>query len=211
MARKPKPSGRKRLPDKGRPLGRRRVNVRPLRPRFLIVCEGSKTEPNYFRRFRANTEVVDLEVIGLGDNTLSLVQRTCELMRQDDYAQVWCVFDRDSFPAERFNEALNQARQRGIQVAYSNQAFELWYLLHFDYHDAALSRTLYQQMLTQRLGKPYRKNARDMYDLLKERQPEAIRNARRLLDSYGPDHNPERDNPCTTVHQLVEELNRCAR
>ena len=211
MARKPKPSGRKRLPDKGRPLGSRQVNVRPLRPRFLIVCEGSKTEPNYFRRFRANTEVVDLEVIGLGDNTLSLVQRTCELMRQDDYAQVWCVFDRDSFPAMRFNEALNQARQRGIQVAYSNQAFELWYLLHFDYHDAALSRTLYQQMLTQRLGKPYRKNAPDMYDLLKERQPEAIRNARRLLDSYGPDHNPERDNPCTTVHQLVEELNRCAR
>jgi len=211
MARKPKPSGRKRLPDKGRPLGRRRVNVRPLRPRFLIVCEGSKTEPNYFRRFRVNTEVVDLEVIGLGDNTLSLVQRTCELMRQDDYAQVWCVFDRDSFPAERFNEALNQAQQRNIRVAYSNEAFELWYLLHFDYHDAALSRTRYQQMLTQRLGKPYRKNALDMYDLLKERQPEATRNARRLLDSYGPNHNPERDNPCTTVHQLVEELNRCAR
>jgi len=211
MARKPKPSGRKRLPDKGRPLGSRQVNVRPLRPRFLIVCEGSKTEPNYFRRFRANTEVVDLEVIGLGDNTLSLVQRTCELMRQDDYAQVWCVFDRDSFPAMRFNEALNQARQRGIQVAYSNEAFELWYLLHFDYHNAALSRTRYQRMLTQRIGKRYRKNARDMYNLLKEQQPDAIRNARRLLDSYGPDHNPERDNPCTTVHQLVEELNRCAR
>jgi len=175
------------------------------------VCEGSRTEPNYFQRFRVNTEVVDLDVVGLGNHTLSLVQCTCELMRQDNYAQVWCVFDRDSFPAERFNEALNQARRRGIQVAYSNEAFELWYLLHFDYHNAALSRTRYQRMLTQRLGKPYRKNARDMYDLLKERQPEAIRNARRLLDSYGPDHNPERDNPSTTVHQLVEELNRCAR
>lgn len=211
MARKPKPSGRKRLPDKGRPLERRPYDVRPLRSRFLIVCEGSKTEPNYFRRFRVNTEVVDLEVIGLGDNTLSLVERTCELMRQDDYAQVWCVFDRDSFPAERFNEALNQARQSGIQVAYSNEAFELWYLLHFDYHDAALSRMRYQQMLTQRLEKPYRKNAPDMYNLLKDQQPEAIRNAQRLLAFYGPDHNPERDNPSTTVHRLVEELNYYAR
>jgi hypothetical protein len=211
MARRPKSSGRKRLPDKGRPLAGRRVDTRPLRPKFLIVCEGSKTEPNYFRRFRVNTEVVDLEVVGLGDHTLSLVQRTCELTRQDNYAQVWCVFDRDSFPAERFNEALNQARQHGIQAAYSNEAFELWYLLHFDYHDTALSRTRYQQMLTQRLGNPYRKNAPDMYDLLKEQQPEAIRNAQRLLDSYGPNHNPECDNPCTTVHQLVAELNRCAR
>ncbi len=211
MARKPKPSGRKRLPDKGRPLGRRQVDVRPPRPRFLIVCEGSKTEPNYFRRFRINRDVVDLEVKGLGDHTLSLVQRTCELMQQDDYAQVWCVFDRDSFPAERFNQALNQAQQHDIQTAYSNQAFELWYLLHFDYHDTTLSRTRYQQMLTKRLGKPYQKNAPNMYALLKERQKDAIRNARRLLDSYGPDHNPERDNPSTTVHQLVEELNRYVR
>jgi hypothetical protein len=70
MARKPKPSGRKHLPDKGRPLGSRRVNVRPLRPRFLIVCEGSRTEPTYFRRFRVNTEVVDLDVVGLGDHQL---------------------------------------------------------------------------------------------------------------------------------------------
>jgi hypothetical protein len=50
-----------------------------------------------------------------------------------------------------------------------------------------------------------------MYDLLKERQTDATRNALRLLDSYGPNHNPERDNPCTTVHQLVQELNRYAR
>jgi len=211
MARKPKPSGRKRLPDKGRPLGRRQVNVRPTRPRFLIVCEGSKTEPNYFRHFRINIDVVDLDVIGLGDHTLSLVQRTCELMRQGDYAQVWCVFDRDSFPAERFNQAIDQARLHGILTAYSNEAFELWYLLHFDYRDTALSRTRYKHMLTQRLGKPYRKNALDMYDLLKERQTDAIRNALRLLDSYGPNHNPERDNPCTTMHQLVQELNRYAR
>lgn len=211
MARKSKPSGRKRLPDKGRPLERRQFNVRPPRPRFLIVCEGSKTEPNYFWHFRINIDVVDLDVIGLGDHTLSLVQRTCELMRQDDYTQVWCVFDRDSFPAERFNEALNQARLGGIRAAYSNEAFELWYLLHFDYCDTALSRTRYQQMLTQRLGKPYRKNAPGMYDLLKERQTEAIHNALRLLDSYGPNHNPERDNPCTTVHQLVQELNRYTR
>jgi hypothetical protein len=33
----------------------------------------------------------------------------------------------------------------------------------------------------------------------------AIRNAANLLKSYDP-HNPAKDNPCTTVHILVQEL-----
>lgn len=206
MARQPKPSGRK-LPDKGQRLAGRAVNTRPMRPRFLIVCEGKQAEPNYFRRFRVNATVIDLQVIGLGNNTLSLVERTCELMREDDYAQVWCVFDRDSFSAEQFNAALDLAQRHNIQVAYSNEAFELWYLLHFDYHNTALSRSQYCNMLTKRLGIPYRKNDPDIYDRLADRQSTAIQNAQRLLDFYGPGHNPECDNPCTTVHQLVQELN----
>jgi len=212
MARRPKPNGRKRLPDKGSSLARRRVDRRPLRPRFLIVCEGSKTEPEYFRCFRVNADVLKLEVEGLGDHTLSLVRQTCAWMQQDDYTQAWCVFDRDSFPAERFNAALHLARRSGIQVAYSNEAFELWYVLHFDYHDVATSRHDYEAMLTARLGLRYRKNnSRVMYARLEDRQADAIRNAQRLLDSYGPEHDPERDNPCTTVHVLVQELNRHVR
>ena len=210
MARRPKPSGRK-LPDKGKRLGRRRVNTRPLRTTFLIVCEGRKTEPNYFRRFRVKADVIELKVVGLGDNTRHLVEQTCELMDEASYSQVWCVFDRDSFPAEQFNRALELARQRGIEVAYSNEAFELWYLLHFHYHDVATSRSNYGRLLADRLGDPYRKNSLDMYDRLLKHQPDAIRNAQRLLDFYGPRHNPERDNPSTTVHLLVQELNRYVR
>lgn len=213
MPRTPKPSGRK-LSDKGCSLSRRTVNTRLLRPKFLIVCEGEKTEPNYFKCFRVNKDVIALCVQGLGDNTLSLVERTCELMQQERYAQVWCVLDRDksdSSPAERFNTALALAQRKDIRVAYSNDAFELWYLLHFDYHEAAYHRSQYQDMLTQRLEKPYQKNSREMYTMLEDRQPAAIRNAERLLASYSPEHNPEKDNPCTTVHQLVQELNRYIR
>jgi hypothetical protein len=45
-----------------------------------------------------------------------------------------------------------------------------------------------------------------MYDLLKERQTAAIQNAKRLLSRYHP-CNPEKDDPSTTVYQLVETLN----
>ncbi len=199
MANKLKPSGRK-----GRPLESRHVNTRAIRPRFLIVCEGKETEPNYFRSFRVNAVI---EVVGKGKNTLSLVKHACTLKAKDDYNFVWCVFDRDNFSAEQFNAALDLARQNDICAAYSNEAFELWYLLHFDYWNTAVSRSSYCDKLTERLEMSYRKNDLGMYERLLARRATAIQNAQRLLAFYGPDHNPEHDNPCTTVHHLVQKLN----
>ena len=207
MARRPKPSGRT-IRDKGRRLQRRVVNTRTLRPTFLIVCEGKQTEPNYFRAFRVNAHVV---ILGLGAHSLGLVQETCALQVEGEYDQVWCVMDRDSWPAEHFNAALEIGRAKGVRMAYSNQAFEVWYLLHYSYHDVATDRSDYGRLLARRLGRPYRKNDREMYSLLKVQQADAIRNATRLLDSYGSRHNPEQDNPCTTVHLLVQELTRHLR
>lgn len=204
MTRKPKPSGK----EFGTKLSERPVNDRSLRPKFLIVCEGEETEPNYFKGFHVNAPV---NPRGEGYNTLSLVERACKLRQEDEYTEVWCVFDRDSFSAEQFNAALEMARKEGIKVAYSNEAFELWYLLHFAYYDTAISRHDYCAKLTEWLGRQYCKNDTEMYNLLEDRQPEAIRNAQRLLDTYGAEHNPEKDNPCTTVHLLVQELNKHIR
>lgn len=199
---------RREFRTRGRGYSPRPVDTRNVLQRFLIVCEGEKTEPNYFRAFRVPKEVADIR--GLGDNTVGLVQRTLELRKEDVYDQVWCVFDRDSFPAERFNQALALARQNSIQVAYSSEAFELWYLLHFHYYDAAITRAQYRSRLTALLGRPYQKNSESIYDELESRRPDAIRNASRLLEQYEPP-NPERDNPSTTVHLLVMELNRFLR
>lgn len=105
----------------------RKIETRELRERFLIVCEGGKTEPNYFKSFRVPKNVID--IYGLGANTTSLVEEAIKLKNKDGgYDQVWCVFDRDSFPKQNFNAAISSAKAQGIQVAYSNEAFELWYL-----------------------------------------------------------------------------------
>ncbi len=148
---------------------------------------------------------------GIGDNTLSLVERAIELGSHDEdgYNQIWCVFDRDSFPPERFNAALDLARRQGVKVAYSNQSFELWYLLHFHYFNTGMTRSDYCNRLGELLGHRYEKNDESMYRDLECRQEDAIRNARRLLEQYCP-LNPERDDPSTTVHQLVEQLRRFA-
>jgi hypothetical protein len=185
----------------------RRVNVRPPRDTFLIVCEGKKTEPNYFKAFRVPATVEEFNVVGLGDNTLSLVERAIELKQKLEYDQVWCVFDRDSFSASQFNDALALADREEMKVAYSNEAFELWYLLHFNYHDTAMSRADYPGKLSKLLEFRYRKNFPGMYELLLPRQQTAIKNAKKLLAQYKPSC-PAADNPSTSVHLLVEQLNR---
>jgi hypothetical protein len=186
----------------------RKVNTREIRQRFLIVCEGEKTEPNYFRSFRVPKVVIDIQ--GLGENPSRLVKSAKELNNQGDYDQVWCVFDRDSWTEEDFNNAVTNARIKGFGVAYSNEAFELWYILHFEFLNSGIPRSDYIKKLTSLLGWTYQKNSEAIYEELFDKQATAIKNAENLLKQYDP-HNPARDNPSTTVHLLVQELNKFIR
>lgn len=182
---------------------KRVVGGRKPFPSFLIVCEGAKTEPKYFEAFRLSSATI----VGAGKNTRSLVDEAIRLKETSEPRdQYWCVFDRDSFPAQEFNAALQKARHAGFEVAYSNEAFEIWYLLHFGYYTTASDRSLYCEKLTERLGRPYRKNDPTIFEALRKLLPEAIKYARKLRLSYEPHHNPEKDNPCTSVDRLVVEL-----
>lgn len=178
-----------------------------VRPTILIVCEGEKTEPIYFRGFRLTN--VNVSVIGTGYNTVSLVVKAIGLKKKAikdkvKFDRVWCVFDRDSFGAQNFNSALSLAKENSIDVAYSNEAFELWYLLHFSFYDSAMSREQYGVKLTSHLGFKYEKNI-DLFDTLYPLRKIAIKNAETLFGRY-PNPNPENDNPITRVHILVCEL-----
>jgi len=191
--------------SRGKGYSQRIINQREIRQRFLIVCEGEKTEPNYFRKFRVPGLV--LEIHGLGLDPKNLVYEAVSRRTDDEYDQVWCVFDRDSWTVDDFNGALSSARERGIRVAWSNEAFELWYLLHFNYHDTAIPRSEYITRLDKVLGHTYTKNSTEIYGELANRMGIAMKNATMLLAQYNPP-NPATDNPATTVHLLVEELRR---
>ncbi len=195
---------------KSRGYYERKVNTREVRQRFLIVCEGEKTEPNYFKSFRVPKNVAEINVQGKGENPSKLVQSAKELNQQDDYDQVWCVFDRDSWTREDFNNAITNAKSQGFKIAYSNEAFELWYVLHFEFLHTGIPRGDYNSKLASLLQRPYKKNSDTIYDELFEKQPIAIKNAENLLKQYDP-HIPAQDNPSTTVHLLVQELNKFIR
>jgi hypothetical protein len=193
------------------------MDIRNERQRILIVCEGEKTEPNYFEAFKTllPPHTVDLDIVGEGFNTLSLVDRAQKLRDKRSggdysYDQIWVVFDRDSFEPSAFDNAIHKAESDKIQCAWSNEAFELWYVLHFEYRTTAMPRSEYQAKLTQSLGQRYKKNVRDMYRQLAEKgnQAQAIGWARTLHDEVCAVRTPpSKANPCTTVFKLVEVLN----
>lgn len=186
----------------------RKADSRPsrqLKQRFLIVCEGKSTEPNYFNSFR-----VPKKVIGVGRGPYDVVKQAVA-MNNGEYDQVWCVFDRDpgpdSWPKKAFHRALNLAKRNNILVAYSNESFELWFLLHFHYYHTPIPRVHCCEKLSKILGEEYDKSDDSLYHKLLDKQPDAIKNAERLLAQYSK-LDPEKNNPSTTVHLLVTELNK---
>lgn len=122
----------------------------------------------------------------------------------------WVVFDKDDFPTKDFNQAIVIAQKNNFQVAYSNQAFEYWFLLHFNLYRGSLHRNSYASMLTKLTGIPYSKSegfGATMYNRLLHLQPQAIRNATVVYTEMSKG-NPAMEESSTTVQQLVEELNK---
>lgn len=208
----------------------RKVSGRSKEKTFLIVCEGKETEPNYFQGFQeiAHTKRIAFikikEGVGVG---ITVVKTAKQLKEQGNYAddEVWCVFDRDfkkeNNNQQNFNSAIKLAIESKLNLAVSNDAFELWFLLHYEYYQSETHRSDYEKMLSIRLGEKYEKNSETMYEKLNEKQSDAIKFAKKLWSSHCNLHgidDPDKltieqriiihnINPSTTVYQLVEKLN----
>jgi len=127
----------------------RDVDERPIKWKryhhlFLIVCEDQKTEPYYFEKFKEKfpKETVFIRPVGTGRSSKGVVEQTV-IERNKLYEEshktvdeVWAVFDTDDAEkttgnTQRFVEAFEIADKENIRIAYSNEVFELWLLLHF--------------------------------------------------------------------------------
>lgn len=200
--------------------------VRLIKVKFLLVCEGEATEPNYFYSFhrKAKNILCDVEPISIKgkkqpDKIVEEAIRLKNTPKGKTYDRIWVVFDKDDASDAKFNKAIQDATKAGIAVAWTNEAFELWYVLHFQYRNTPMSREDYQKAIEAEINKEkkgrkkykYEKNDPNMHSLLEEHgcQETAIRNAEKLLELH-PNNgctSCAKSNPCTTVHKLVRELN----
>lgn len=215
--------------DKNKPWNIKPTSVRieksiAIKNTFLIYCEGENTEPEYFKSFPVTTET-KVEAIGLGRSRTALVEKVLELIsdiEKDEQQQIWVVFDRDikyenqEQEDKDFNEAINLANKNALKCAYSNDCFELWFILHDEYIESAIHRTQIYSKLSVKLGFNYEKEgkgkdlAKSFYPMFLDRLPFAIRNAERLHLSHS-DKEFHLQNPCTTIYQLIEALNENLR
>ncbi|SNX53709.1 RloB family protein [Thermoanaerobacterium sp. RBIITD] len=207
----------------------RKENAKKRAPnRYLIVCEGKKTEPNYFEGIKRKIneqysqsvrveEQIEMDIEGTGRNTNDLVSFTEYIINRSvmPYGHVWVIFDKDSFSDDQFNSAIEQAHSKGYQTGWSNEAIELWFLLHFEYLNAGITREQYCEKLTRYfkqfgIGK-YEKNMKDIFELLTQygNVDQAIKWSEKLLkmhEEIGNMHSKAKMKPATTVFELVREL-----
>jgi hypothetical protein len=157
----------------------------------------------------------NVKALGQGMGTLALVHKAIHIKEQEKlkgrtYNQHWVVFDKDDFPENDFNSAILLAQQNGFEVAYSNQAFEFWFLLHFNLYQGALHRSRYEKMLSALLGFAYTKKSgvsSKMFNTLFSKQEQAINHAKTIMRQFDG-NNPAQQESSTTVHLLVKELNK---
>lgn len=196
----------------GKGRGRKKQGARQVR-RILILCEDSKSSRDYFAEFPHDPSVVQIECVGTGMNTVSLMKnaiRRADIAKKSGspYERIWVVFDKDDFPLENFNRAIALARNHNeIEACWSNECFELWYLLHFHYRDTAIGRDEIGPSLSDLLGRKYDKSDTQMYKVLEDSLETALRNARRLAHENATAGCQTR-NPSTRIHELVAALRR---
>jgi len=199
--------------------GRKKVK-REQQISFHILCEGQNTEPIYFKSFPVSNVA---HCKGYARSSLALVERAIRYKREQGITkktkdEVWVVFDYDyngelqPKQSQDFNNSIEKAISNNIKVAFSNDSFELWYLLHFESCNAQEGRDWYNQRLTEKFEFKYDKEraiAKRMYDLTIDNQSLAIQRAQALMEEYDVnDKTHAKTNPYTTVHLLVQELNK---
>lgn len=171
---------------------------------ILIVCCGD-TEKKYFRKFNIDLGEIRIKAVTQAENPTSIIEYAMKLRKMEMYRQVWCVFDKDQF--EDFDEAILLGKRENIKVAFSNQAFEYWFILHYERANRPIDRRQYGDILEKYMSRPYKKLELDMYTLLKDKMDFAIENAKVIHQMHNKNGGlPSTWESCTTVYQLVEEL-----
>lgn len=183
---------------------------------ILIVCEGEKTEPNYFRdliaELRLSTANVEIAGEQCGSSPATVVQYAVDRFQATGgYDRVFCVFDRDIHPGfaaarDRCHAIRRKFGDKAVQFESitSNPCFEYWLILHLrdtrkPYRAAGRKSAgdlALEDLLV--LLPQYRKGA-SIYASLRDGIDNAISRARR-------GRQEGLDNPSTEVDILVEYL-----
>jgi len=223
---------------------------------FIIFCEDENDEPFYFRSFQIEGKLKVNAITNQGKSKINLNNTISKcvkdgliecvdnafMVKQGITENIWCVYDRDletvdltqikNIDDTNFTTSIQTANAAGIKVAWSNDAFELWILLHFeqvpvgnrlhrtyiydrlsDIFKQLDSKSLELKDITQHHSFNYKSRMKrkatflnHVLPLIKKYTSTAIANAYNLEAAYNGSIPYHDCNPCTKIHYLVSEL-----
>jgi hypothetical protein len=193
----------------------RKLGNRSPKFKYIAICEGQNTEPEYLQEFVKDhgNGLVEIETVTAGV-PLTIVQRAIERKREyvrtakkngfEDLFEVWAIFDIDEHP--NIPQALRQAKDNNIFVARSNPCFEIWPVLHFEFHRAYIHRHALQKKL-ESLMPSYQKSQGKKIDylLIRDQYKEARARAAKQLEDHDEDDSPYA-NPSTDIFKLLDKI-----
>lgn len=221
---------------------------------FIIFCEDEVSEYIYFKWFETSLIKINIinkqksmmsnvvKAINYYQNNQFLIQEDGKYMIESEGIEVWCVYDRDletdaNLIQEKnieFNLSISTASDTGINVAWSNDAFELWILLHFlevnPLNILTKERKYYYDQLTEifkNLPNPnidlqkalihasfnYKKDLKQKNNfkdivrpIILPKTNIAIQRAKALFEYHIQEQNYYNKKPCTLVYKLIERI-----
>jgi len=193
-------------------LGRKSPTRIPRRS-ILIVCEGEKTEPDYFKglrkKYRLSTLEVEIAGEECGSDPNSVVRYACNRKNDEpdpDFDEVWCIIDVESYDNPRdLTGPLNTASENNIKVALSNPCFEVWLLYHFERVGRAFDdcRDVISRLKTHIPN--YTKGGDYFKDHFSDKVDDAIDHAESIMNTqWQLATNRLQNNPSTEVYRLVQ-------
>lgn len=143
---------------KPRPFGSRSEQSGSLKPRkrFYIICEGEKTEKQYFQGVFNDRislgihQLIDIVVVEQDDSHIHIphpkkLTESCIAMLEnknigdnalieydDSIDEIWLIFDRDpeTLLENQVYEIIEKCKVHNINIGFTNPTFEFWLLLH---------------------------------------------------------------------------------
>jgi len=219
---------------------------------FHLFCEDRNSEPLYFEQFNSSKVkiICHREQKSMFRNYVKAIKKCTEegFIKKHESGfkvvregmEVWCVFDRDKGSQGEdidegditFDHVISNST--GVNIAWSNDAFELWILLHLmdipdEEFENAKNREYYYQKLEDYLKnhqspnefllKALSHNTFNYDDIKKGRVfpkvilPEikpntqiAIERAKKLFQKFENENDYSKKTPCSVIYKLVERI-----
>lgn len=202
---------------------------------FLIVTEGTVTEPVYFELLRADLQLPAVRIRvepGKASDPRHVIATAAEEVKVHArrakkgqlghteplrFDQVWAVIDTDVAVRNGiWNEVESLAQARKVKLAHSTPCFEFWLLLHIQgmtTRSDLVTGDAAKSAVKHALGKEYSTNeatAREVMPLFIGKWPEAVMHAERVRVYHDDAGTKLPANPSTEVCALVRALNDSA-